>query len=180
MKWIYFSLALLLFSCGHQEEQLSTDEITQIKNDIIKLSEKHAQDLVKLDHKAVMGFYGNVDDFIIFGDGNYWGDYITVDRIWQDFTGGVKKMIKWDLSNHKIHVSSKNAASYLVEFDNERVESSGDTTKVTGCFTYGMEKIDGQWKAVTVHVTHNYKVGYGFERWNRDWWKYYSPEERKN
>jgi hypothetical protein len=180
MKWLTLLTVFLMLGCSQQSEQLSSDEIAQIKDDIIMLSEKHAQDLVKLDHKAVMEFYGNEDDFIIFGDGNYWGDYITVDRIWQDFTGGVKKMIKWNLSNHKIHVSSMNAASYLVEFDNERVESSGDTTKVTGCFTYGMEKIYGQWKAVTVHVTHNYKVGYGYERWNRDWWKYYSPQERKN
>jgi hypothetical protein len=180
MRRIGFLLAFLLLSSCQQESQLSSEEVAQIKADIIKRSEKHAQDLVNLDYKAVMTFYGNVDDCILFGDGNYWGDYITVDQIWKSFTGGVKHMFKWDLKNHKIHVFSKNAASYLVEFDNERIERNGDTTKVTGCFSYGMQKIDGDWKAVTIHVTHNYKAGYGAERnsQGKDWWKKYSPDVR--
>jgi hypothetical protein len=172
-------LTLILAGCGQQEGKLSAEEITQIKNDIIKSSEKHAQDLVNLDYKEVMKFYGDVEDHILFGDGFYWGDYLSVDGIWRDFTGGVKKMMKWDLKNHKIHVFSKSAASYLVEFDNERIEGSGDTTKVTGCFSYGMQKIDGRWKAVTGHVTHNYKQGYGANG-DKNWWKYYSPKQRKN
>ena len=30
---------------------------------------------------------------------------------------GWKKILKWDLQNHKVQVLSGNAASYLVEFD---------------------------------------------------------------
>jgi hypothetical protein len=75
-----------------------------------------------------------------------------VDGIWKDFTGGVKKMLKWDLYNPKIHVFSKNVASCVVEFYNERIEANGDITKGHGCFSYGMQKIDGDWKAVTIHV----------------------------
>jgi hypothetical protein len=184
MKWITFLFALLLLGyCQQglcqQEKQLSADETAQIKSDIIERSEKHAQGLVNLDHKAVMIFYGNVDDVILFGEGNYWGDYITVDQIWQDFTRDIKKMMKWDLKNHKIHVFSRDAASYLVEFDNERIGGNGDTTKVTGCFSYGMRKIDGDWKAVTIHVPRNYKEGYGAGG-DKNWWKQYSPERRKN
>src|SRR6266540_4650946 len=179
MKWMSFLFALFLFGCHQQEEKLSADEIAQIKGDIIKRSEKHAKDLVNLDYKAVMTFYGNADDFTIFGDNDYWGDYITIDQIWKDFTGGVKKMMKWDLKNHKVHVFSKNAASYLVEFDNERIEGNGDTTKVTGCVSYGMQKINGDWKAVTMLITHNYKEGYD-PRTDKNWWKAYSPEQRKN
>lgn len=189
MKWIYFLPTLLLLSCNQYEEGLSADKISHIKRDIINASEKHAQDLVQKDFEEVMTFYGDVEDNIIFGDGYYWGDYKTSEGIWRDFLGDEKKMLKWDLKNHKIHVFSKAAASYSVEFNNERVEANGDTTKVTGCFTYGMSKIKNQWKAVTIHVSHNYKPGYGFERAHagydaekngRNWWNYYSPEERDN
>src|SRR5680860_1061434 len=143
LKWIYFLPVLIIFGCNQPEEELPSDKKMQIKKDIIRVSEKHAQDLVNKDFEEVMKFYGD--------DKNY--------------------------------IFSKNAASYLVEFNNERIEETGDTTLVTGCFTYGMRKIEDQWKAVTVHISHNYKPGYGFERSHvgydaekngRNWWKYYS------
>ncbi len=107
MKWLSSFLVLFVLGCHQQQGQLSDHENAQIKSDIIKQSEKHAKDLINLDYKAVMMFYDSVDDFIIFGDGYYWGDYKTVDGIWKDFTGGVKKMLKWDFYNPKIHVFSK-------------------------------------------------------------------------
>lgn len=185
MKWVtFFLFAWFLLPCCQQglcqqAEQLSADEIAQIKSDIIRRSEKHAKDLMNLDYKAVMTFYGDVEDFIVFADGYYWGDYKTVDGIWKDFTRSVKKVLNWEFFNPKIHVFSKNIASCLVEFYHERIEGSGDTTKGHGCFSFGMQKIDGDWKAVTMHVTHNYDV---FDETGavRKWWLKYSPENRKN
>jgi len=158
-------------------QQLSTAEIAQIKEDIIKRSEKHASDLENLDYKSVMTFYANVDDFFAFGDGYYWGDYQTVDGIWNDILGkgGWKKMLKWDLKNHKVHVFSKYAASYLVEFDHEHILANGDTARSSGCFAYGMQKIDGDWKAVTGHVSHIPERSD-----DEKWWSQYSPANRKN
>ena len=54
------------------------------------------------------------------------------------------------------------------------------------CSTF--RKIDDKWKAVTVHVIHNYQASFGFEnlqvgydvgKKNRNWWKVYSLEVRK-
>ncbi len=179
MKLIHFFIAFILFGCNQQEKQLDADEIVQIKNEIIKRSEKYAQDLLNLDHEEIMTFYADIDDHIMFGDGYYWGDYKTVDDMWTDFTLGVKKTLKWDMYNPKIHVFSKNFASCLFEFYNERIEANGDTTKGHGCFSFGMQKMDGDWKAVTTHVTHNYNV---FDDTGavRKWWLKYSPENRKN
>jgi len=69
MKWILFLLVLGSFSCSQNEEKLSAAEIAQIKNDIVKRSEKHASDLENMDYKSVMTFYANTEDFIVFGDG---------------------------------------------------------------------------------------------------------------
>ena len=123
-----------------------------------------------------MSFYANTQDFIVFGDGYYWGDYLTMDGIWKDILGegGWKKMLKWDLQNLKVLVISENAASYLVEFDHEHLDITGDTVRSSGCFTYGMQKIKGDWRAVTVHVSH-----IPFRTSDEKWWSIYSPENRK-
>ena len=156
-------MCLCLISCDQLEQHvgLSVNEKSQIKEEIIESYEKHINDLKNLDYEEVMKYYANTDDHILFGDGSEWGDYNTVDAIWRSFcTQDVKSILKWELSNHQVHVFSRDAASYLVQFDNERIQANGDTTKVTGCFSYGMLKIDNKWKVVTTHVSHNYKIGY--------------------
>lgn len=173
MKYLSILLSIfLVLGCDQQSDKLSTAEIAQIENEIIKRSEKHASDLENLDYKSVMTFYAK--EHIFFGDGYYWGDYLTIDGIWKDILGGGwKKMLKWDLQNHKVHVFSRDAASYLVEFDHEHLAKSGDTIRSSGCFTYGMQKIDGEWKAVTAHVSH-----IPLRTDDDKWWSKYSPSKR--
>lgn len=174
MKNLVIILTILLISsCNQQSPTLTTAEVEIIKREIIERSERHAHDLENLDFEAVMSFYSS--DHIFFGDGYYWGDYLTVDGIWRDNLGeeGWKKPVKMDLQNHKIHVFSKDAASYMVEFDHTHLGGSGNTVEAAGCFTYGMQKIDGEWQAVTGHVSHIP------ERTNDEkWWSKYSPSFR--
>lgn len=176
MKWTAFLILLLLNSCDQKEKDLSASDIAQIKNDIISKSEKHASDLENHALKSVLDFYGNTEDFAIFGDGYYWGDYQTAVGVLNKMIGpdGWKKILKWDLQNHKVNVLSENAASYLVEFDHEHIEKTGDTARSSGCFTYGMQKISGDWRAVTVHVSH-----IPFRTTDEKWWSEHAPENRK-
>ena len=173
MKRTIFLAVILMLGCSQQSKELSIDEIEQIKNEIITRSEKHASDLENMDYESVMTFYSK--DLIMFGDGYYWGDYLTADGVWKDILGegGWEEMLKWDLQNHKIHLHSRDAASYLVEFDHEHLVENGDTIRSSGSFTYGMQKIDGEWKAVTAHVTH-IPVRTDDEKW----WSKYSPSNR--
>lgn len=156
---VLLSAFLLFTACKEQHGEMSPEEINELKNEIITSYEKHIDDLIRLDYDALMPYYINSEEFVLFGDGNYWGGYETGDEIWKSFTADVDTMLSWDLSNHHVYLFSRDAASYLVEFDNVRVEANGDTTKVNGCFSYGMQKIDGDWKVATVHVTHNYTAG---------------------
>jgi ketosteroid isomerase-like protein len=162
MKQIFLFLIVIIVACSAQKNQeLTKEEIGLIKQEIIWSYAKHIEDLINLDYEEVMKFYADVDDHILFGDGLYWGDYNTIDQIWKSFcTKDNKLVLKWDLSEHHVYVFSRKAASYLVQFDNERIQTDGDTTKVTGCFSYGMKKFDDEWKVVTTHVTHNYLPGY--------------------
>ena len=176
MKWLTILTVLLMLGCSQQSQQLSTNEIEQIKKTIIERTNKLAQDLKDLNYPEIMTFYANIEDYILSGDGYYWGDYKTTDGIWHDFTKGVKKVQKWDFYNYKVHVFSKDVAYCFVEFDHER--GIENTTKGHGCFAFSMQKIDGDWKAVTVHVTHNFGV-YHENGEVRKWWLKYSPENRK-
>ncbi len=174
IKYLTGTLFLLaILSCSHKPDPLTASEIEQIKNEIIQRSEKHASDLENMDHKSVMTFYSK--DHIFFGDGYYWGDYLTVDGVWNQCLGdgGWKKMLYWNLQNHKVHVFNKDAASYLVEFDHKHLEQNGDTVGSSGCFTYGMERINGEWKAVTGHVTHIPE-----RTSEQKWWSKYAPSNR--
>jgi hypothetical protein len=176
MKSLYLVLSMFFVCCSTHE--LSEKEVEKVKNEIMRRADEHAQDLVNLDHRAIMTFYADVNDFIVFGDGYYWGDYKTIESVWKDFTTGVRRVIKWELHNPKIHVFSEDVASCLVEFYHERINAQGDTTKGHGCFSYSMQKINGDWKAVTMHVTHNYDL---FDSTGslRKWWLKHSPENRK-
>lgn len=190
MKCICSSLILIIIGCNGNEEVLVPEEIARIQSEIIQQSEKNGRDLLNKDFNQVMGFYANDTNFFLFGDGYYWGDHETVREIWKGFLGDSdREMLRWDLKNHKVKVSSTNTASYLVEYYSERIEPNGDTIKVKGSLSYGMERINQKWKAVTMNITHNYQAGYGHEQFyagfdaeknNRNWWKAFSPEQRKS
>ena len=166
-----------MLGCNQSSEQLSIDEIEHIKKTIIKRNNKHAQDLKDLNYPEILTFYANVEDYIVSGDGYYWGDYKTTDGIWHDFTNGVKKVHKWEFFNHKVHVFSENVATFFVAFDHERVEGNGNNTKGHCSFLYSVKKIDGDWKAVAVNSTYNFGV-YDDNGEVRKWWLKYSPENR--
>jgi len=125
-----------------------------------------------------MTFYADIDGFIMFGDGYYWGDYYTIDQIWKTFTEEVKENT-WEFSNPKIYVFSKDAASLLVEFDHDRIKHSGEKNGGHGCFSFGMQRVNGDWKVVTMHVTHNY---YSYVKnptfLETGWWSDWLPENR--
>ena len=178
---ILFALSLLICSqlkLYGQDSQLSEKEIEEIKREIIKRAEKQENDLNKLDYEEIMTFYADVDDFIIFGDGYYWGDYITIDLIWKSFTTNVKENI-WEFSNPKILVFTKDIASLLVEFDHKRINQNGENVGGHGCFSLAMQRIDGDWKVVTMHVTHNYYVYDENATFTNKWWTNLMPENRK-
>ena len=153
--FVLFALALI--SCQVAEEPLTIEEKENIKKEIIEAYDGHIEDLMNLDYEEMMKFYPK--EHIIYGDGEYWGDYDKIDEIWRGFTSSVQVMLRWDVDNHQIFLHNRNAASYLVEFINWRIEENGDTTKVHGSFSFGMQHYPDGWKAVTQNVTHHYTAG---------------------
>ncbi|TMU54475.1 hypothetical protein FGG15_09640 [Flagellimonas algicola] len=99
--------------------------------------------------------YADEDNHVLFGDGEYWGNYKTVSDIWENFIQDTKKILEWNTSNEYVNLLSKNSASYLMEYYSVRINKSGDTLKVRGSVGYGLKKLDGNWKIVTTNVFHH-------------------------
>ncbi|WP_222707947.1 hypothetical protein [Flagellimonas hymeniacidonis] len=101
-----------------------------------------------------MTHYLDVDDHILFGDGQYWGNYQTVNDIWKNFIGDTQEILVWNLSNEHINLLSNNSASYITEYYNQRINNKGDTIKVRGSVGYGLIKVKSEWRIVTTNVSH--------------------------
>lgn len=150
--------SIIIVSCNHTDKQLTGQEIKQIETEVIRSIENHVQDIINQDYDEVMKFYMK-DDYILFGDGNYWGDYETVDDIWGTWLPRWEKITKWELKNHKVHVFSKDAAIDYVEWIHERIEEDGDTTKAYGSWAWGMQKFPEGWKSIGAMIDHRYTAG---------------------
>lgn len=149
---------VLMVSCNQAEEPISEGEKEQIKAEVIASIEKHVEDIISQDYDEVMKFYVK-ENYILFGDGNYWGDYATVDNIWRTWLPKWKVITQWNLKNHKVHVFSRDAAIDYVEWEHERIEENGDTTKAYGFWAWGMERYPEGWKSVSTAIDHRYTTG---------------------
>lgn len=158
-----FIIIVMIISCNQSERPLTSKEKEQIKTEVIASIEKHVHDIIRQDYNEVMKFYVK-EDYFVFGNGTYWGDYSTVDDIWKTWLPKWKAITKWDLKNHKVHVFSKNAAIDFVEWDHERIEEDGDTTKAYGFWVWGMQRFPEGWKSVNAAIDHRYTAGPNAEK----------------
>lgn len=152
-------------SCNQTEKPITSEENEQIKTEVIASVEKHLDDIISQDYQKVMKFYEK-ENYVIFGDGAYWGDYTTIDDIWRTWLPRWKAITKWDLKNHKVHVFSRDGAVDFVEWEHERIEEDGDTTKAYGFLVWGMQRYPDGWRSINVAVDHRYTAGPNMENKN--------------
>lgn len=149
---------LLSISCSHNGSQLTVEEREQIKTEVVASIETHVADIINQDYEKVMEFYVK-ENYILFGDGKYWGDYNTVDDIWGTWLPKWQKITEWELKNHKVQVFSRDGAIDYVEWTHERIEEDGDTTKAYGSWAWAMKKFPEGWKSSGAMIDHRYTAG---------------------
>jgi hypothetical protein len=152
-----FAFLILFASCNSAEKPLNSKEKEQVKSEVIASLEKHVGDIVNMDYDKVMPFYVK-EDYVLFGDGKYWGDYSTIDDIWKKCFSSWKVIIKWKMKNHKVHVYSKNSAVDYVEWEHARIGENGDTAKAYGFWVWGMQRFPEGWRSVNAAVDHRYTL----------------------
>lgn len=77
---ILITWTVLIISCNKTEEPLTPEEKEHIKTEVVSSIEKHVEDIIDQDYNEVMQFY-NKEDYVMYGDGTYWGDYSAIDDI---------------------------------------------------------------------------------------------------
>ena len=145
-------LGIIFF--GACNERLEQSQEIDLKKEIFEMYQSHIEALTNLDHARLMSHYEDEYDHVLFGDGEYWGKYQTVDAIWKGFIQDTKEILEWNISNEHVNLLSDSSASYLMEFYNVRINKLEDTLKVRGSVSYGLKKLDGIWKIVTTNVSH--------------------------
>ncbi len=151
-------ICILLFSCNPvklAEKPIPNEEMEQIKIEVIASITNHIEVLKTLDYKKAMKFYHD-ENYIVFGDGKYWGDYSTIDDIWKSYLPKWRAIKKWDLKTQKVHVFSRSSAIAYVEWDHARIEENGNETRAYGFWVFGMQKFQDGWKSVNFAIDHRY------------------------
>ena len=151
-------LIILIISCNSTEKHLTPKEDEKVKAEVISSIEKHVKDIISQDYNKVMQFY-NKDNYVIYGDGKYWGDYSAIDGIWKKWLPRWQAITKWIPKDHKVYVYSKDEAVVIMGWDHERIEEDGEVVKAYGSFVWGMQRFTDGWKSIYMVVDHRYTAG---------------------
>jgi len=146
---------LLLTSCRTDNSQeLSKQDISKIKKEIINRVDQYFEAVKVLDIEEMVKYWSDSEDFIIAGDGKIIGGY----KEWTDqqraFASITDHYIFWENKNINVEVLSRNAACYTMEFNNGRISTSGDTLNTKGAWTYVFKKYNGDWKVIQTNGAH--------------------------
>lgn len=166
-KFTIFSLIafLLLVGCSNSNssglEKLTDDLRLQIEMEIRKTVEDYLENVKSKNLEGILSFWSDSEDFVHAGDGSIFGGYEEWSNwlINRNKSGVVEKWLYWNNSDIHVIVLDKNAAAYTTNLEMSFI-SQGDTTEVTGSWTYVFRRTEAGWKVITSNGTH---VGLSYE-----------------
>lgn len=148
-------IILILIGCqSNNSQELSEQEKSKIKNEINNRVDRYFEAVKLLNLEEMYEFWSESEDFIFAGDGRILGGNKEWTNEMNEFAEITDHFIYWNNKNIKIEVLSQNAASYTMEFDNERIGVSGDTLNTKGAWTYVFKRDKGDWRVIQTNGTH--------------------------
>ena len=148
-------IILILIGCqSNNSQELSEQEISKIKSEINNRVDSYFEAVKVLNLEEMFEFWSDSEDFIFAGDGRILGGYKEWTNEMNQFAEITDHFLYWNNKNIKIEALSRNAASYTMEFDNERIGVSGDTLNTKGSWTYVFKKNEGKWRVIQTNGTH--------------------------
>ena len=116
----------------------------------------YAEAARRRDVDYMLGFWADVDEFVIAGDGELtvgydaWADFIRQSIVEFPVVNSITTR------NPHVYVIGLDAASYTVEFEWSMTSAEGETTSARGTWTYVFRHLDGEWRVVHSAGTHLY------------------------
>ena len=145
----------MLSNCSIPNE-ITEEEKRIIVEEIQERVENYPEALKRKDLEWFHDFWSNEEDFVFAGDGLVSTDYdASITQIYLDVFPNLEEVLHFEISNGHVSVLSKDAASYVLNFDWGLI-ISGDTVQSRGSWIYVFKKSDDQWKVVHSAGTHNY------------------------
>ena len=164
MKKHYYAallmVALLLFpalqlDAQEEKKKISDEEKQKIALEIQDRLDGYGEALKNKDLEWYHSFWSNEPDFVFAGDGQVLTDYdAAVTQRFQGFFPQLKDVLYFEFTNGNITVLSKDAASYVANFEWSLLMNSGDTLQSKGSWLYVFKKANDQWSVVHSAGTH--------------------------
>jgi hypothetical protein len=107
----------------------------------------------RLDLEWFLGFWANVDGFVIAGDGGLM-DYATWEQQLRSDFATVREITDFEFFNRHTYVLARDAAVHSTQFRWGMVTTTGDTLRMHGSWCYVFKNFDAEWKVVHSAGTH--------------------------
>lgn len=156
IKHFFPTVVILLLSNCSIPNEITEEEKRIIVEEIQERVENYPEALKRKDLEWFHNFWSNEEDFVFAGDGLVSTDYdASITQLYLDVFPNLEEVLHFEISNGHVSVLSKDAASYVLNFDWGLI-ISGDTVQSRGSWIYVFKKSDDQWKVVHSAGTHNY------------------------
>lgn len=100
-----------------------------------------------------LDFWADVDEFVIAGDGNLVAHDVWADQLRQA-VANMREVLDFEFFNRHTYVLARDAAVHTTQYRWAIVQSSGDTLRMHGSWSYVFKNFDGVWKVVHSAGTH--------------------------
>jgi len=100
-----------------------------------------------------MGFWADIDDFVLAGDGNL-VDRDTWEQQVRSAVSDTRAMLNFEFFNRHTYVLARDAAVHTTQFRWAYETTSGDTLRMHGSWSYVLKSFDGVWQVVHSAGTH--------------------------
>jgi hypothetical protein len=145
-------LVLFSFGCAPQQpaDQLTPQQIEQIKADVKAVCDTMWAKWEKLDASLAIDLMADVPDFVSYNPDGSRSDFQAMKKMLTDMPPTLT-LVKLSPQREDVYVLAKDAAVYAWFGKSEIVMKSGEKTVYDpDAETFVMKKIDGKWKIVYI------------------------------
>jgi ketosteroid isomerase-like protein len=144
------ALSLLCLGCtSQQSDQLTPQQIDQIKSEIRAISDSIVARWNRLDIAGSVQYYSDSPDCIYINGDGLLLDYQAMKKAWSDTSSLAS--YKWTTTKQEFIFLSKEVVISAWQGGSQLVLKAGQVVNYEGAYTTVFKRIAGQWKVIFGH-----------------------------
>ncbi len=144
---------LALTACSARETDLTQAEKTAIATAVEARVNGYVDAARRRDVNWFLDFWADTDEFVVAGDGNLVGHDGWSDQV-RKSVADTREILDFEFFNRHTYVLSRDAAVHTTQFRWALVQTSGDTLRMHGSWSYVFKNFGGVWRVVHSAGTH--------------------------